>query len=341
MPRKAVLLLNLGSPDSTQVSDVRRYLRQFLMDERVINTRAWVRWMVVHLAILPRRPIRSAEAYSRVWTEEGSPLIVTSRRFRDRVAEKSGAPVYLGMRYGNPSTDAAIEQAKADGIDELLIVPLYPHYAMSSYESALVCATDAIARLHPGMRYEVVQPFYRDADYIDALLDQSEPYLKGEWDYLLFSFHGIPESHLRMGDPSHAHCLCRSDCCEVEHPAHATCYRHQCFETVRAFVRAAGIPADKYGVSFQSRLGREPWLRPYTDQILESLPSKGVKKLLVICPAFVTDCLETLEEIAMEGKETFLGAGGESFAQIPCLNLNERWIEWMVSRIRGFETAQR
>ena len=336
MAKKAVLLLNLGSPDSTEVADVRRYLSQFLMDERVIDVKKWVRWMIVNLFILPSRPKESAEAYKSIWLKEGSPLIVTSEKFADLLRAQIDVPVYLGMRYGNPSTEGQVRQMKKDGIDEVLIFPLYPHYAMSSYESALVCATEALKSIAPEMDYEVVNPFYDEEDYIECLIDAARPYLIEEYDHLLFSFHGIPEKHLVKGDPSHSHCLSKEGCCERPHPAHATCYRHQCLETVRRFVNQANIPASKYSVSFQSRLGKDPWLQPYTDKTLEALPGRGVKKLLVICPAFVTDCLETLEEIAMEGKESFIEAGGERFHQIPCLNLNKKWVDFAASKVHHF-----
>jgi protoporphyrin/coproporphyrin ferrochelatase len=338
MQRKGVLLLNLGSPDTTRVSDVRNYLREFLTDGRVIDVPAVIRWIIVNLFILPTRPRQSAEAYSLIWTEEGSPLVVTSRKFADKLQEKVSIPVYLGMRYGNPSTESQIVKMKRDGIEEVLIFPLYPHYAMSSYESALVCATDSLKRIAPEINYRVVNPFFQDPAYIDCLIDQSADYLSQDYDHLLFSFHGIPERHLVKSDPSHQHCLSRDGCCEREHPAHATCYRHQCLQTVRRFVEKSGIPEGKYSVSFQSRLGRDPWLKPYTDFVLEELPARGVKRLLVMCPAFVTDCLETLEEISMRGKTSFIEAGGTSFAQIPCLNLNPKWIDQVAVKVNEFET---
>ena len=339
MPKKGVLLLNLGSPDSTSVSDVRKYLREFLMDPRVLDAPGLIRWMIVNLFILPTRPKKSAEAYASIWSEQGSPLIVVSEQYAKLLSEKISLPVYLGMRYGNPSTESQVDAMIQDGIEEVLIFPLYPHYAMSSYESALVCATDLIKAKAPQMQYQVVNPFYQDEAYIDCLMDQSRPYLEKGYDHVLFSFHGVPERHLIKGDPSHSHCLFKEGCCEREHPAHATCYRHQCLSTVRAFVEKAGISADKYTVSFQSRLGKDPWLQPYTDKTLESLPARGVKRILVMCPAFVTDCLETLEEISEEGKEIFLEAGGESFEQIPCLNLNSKWIDYSAKLVNDFAAA--
>jgi ferrochelatase len=340
MAKKAVLLLNLGSPGSTEVSDVRKYLNEFLMDERVLDIPHALRRMIVSLFILPTRPKKSAEAYASIWGEDGSPLIAVSKQFRDLLADKVECGVYLGMRYGNPSTLSQVEAMKAAGVEEVFIIPLYPHYAMSSYETALVCATDTIVEHAPDMRYRVLNPFYNDSEYIDCLIDQSSTHLEGDFDHVLFSFHGIPERHLTKSDPSHKHCLSSGSCCDNAHPAHSTCYRHQCLQTVREFVAKAGLKPEQYSVSFQSRLGRDPWLRPYTDQTLEELPERGIKKLLVMCPAFVTDCLETLEEISEEGKEIFLEAGGETFEQIPCLNLNEKWVEFVAGKTRSFLASE-
>lgn len=333
MAKKAALLLNLGSPDSISVPDVRRYLREFLSDERVIDCHPLVRWLVLNLFILPSRPKRSAEAYSKVWLPEGSPLIVTSRKQQQLVQGKVDIPVALAMRYGTPSTPDVIRQLIADGVDELFIIPLYPHYAMSSWETALVAATDIMAAEMPQMRYSVLPPFYNDPEYIDALCASAHPYLQKPHDKLLFSFHGIPERHLRKSDPSHAHCLSRPDCCDTCHPAHATCYRHQCFETVKLCVQKLGLKEGSYFTSFQSRLGRDPWLKPYTDHVIEDFAKSGLKNLLVICPAFVTDCLETIEEIAGENTELFKEHGGESLQLIPCLNEYPAFIEFLAKRI--------
>lgn len=333
LDRPGVLLLNLGSPASTAVADVRAYLKEFLLDERVIDAPAPIRNLVVRGMILPFRPKKSAEAYEEVWTEEGSPLIVTSRRQQALLAADRDFTIELAMRYGSPSTPEAIRSLSERGVTQLLIIPLYPQYAMSSYETAVVHAMDALRKYAPQIRPSIVQPFYNDPDYIDALVQSAAPYLEKNFDRLLFSFHGIPERHLRKSDCSHSHCLSRPDCCEIAHPAHATCYRHQCFTTAHAFAERAGLERSQYEISFQSRLGRDPWLKPYTDYRLEELPKEGVKKLLVISPAFVSDCLETLEEISMQGRDSFLQAGGEFFEQIPCLNDHPAWIGWLASRI--------
>ena len=324
--------MNLGSPDSTSVGDVKRYLKEFLTDERVID-KAFVRKVIVPLIILNTRPRKSAEAYASVWTNDGSPLIVTSRRQTDMLAERVHPPVYMAMRYGNPSIPDVVSRILNDGVTSLFVVPLYPQYAMSSYETVVVKVMEVVNQLRPDLDIEFLQPFYNDPDYLDILADSIQEGLPDDTDKLLFSFHGIPERHLRLSDPSHAHCLCVQDCCERANPAHATCYRHQCFETVRGVVDRLGLDDDQYFVSFQSRLGRDPWLQPYTDATLEEWGREGVRKVRVVCPAFVTDCLETLEEIAEEGRETFLEAGGEDFAVIPCLNEDERWIEYLAQQV--------
>lgn len=323
---KAVLLVNLGSPDSPKVGDVRRYLNEFLMDGRVIDVPWPLRRLLVGY-ILINRPKESAHAYSTVWTKEGSPLIVSSQRIQKLLQAKLSVPVELAMRYQNPSIPAAVKNLAAKGITEVLLIPLFPHFAMSSFETAVVRVQEVAAQLAPKMKVTVQPPYYADPHYLDALVASAAPQLSGGYDHLLFSFHGIPERHLYKSDPTGCNCLRVSNCCDLASPAHATCYRAQCFKTVAGFVQRAGIPAEKYSVAFQSRLGNDPWLKPYTDFELQILPKRGVKKLLVICPAFVSDCLETIEEIGERGRETFLTAGGQEFALIPCMNEHPQWIE--------------
>ncbi|HRJ46415.1 MAG TPA: ferrochelatase [Opitutaceae bacterium] len=336
MPKRAVLLVNLGSPDSTAVPDVRRYLREFLGDERVLDVPAALRWALLEGIILRTRPKKSAHAYAEIWTEAGSPLIVTSRSVQQKLAAALGpdTPVYLAMRYGHPSVASVVAQIAADGIAELLLFPQYPHYAMSSWETVVVRVMEEVARQAPRLRVTTVQPFYADADYIAALHAVSAPFLAQPHDHVLFSYHGIPERHLRKADSSRAHCTMVADCCATCSPAHATCYKAQCLATTRALVAKTGIPAEKHSVSFQSRLAGEPWLSPFTDHELVRLPKAGVKNLLILCPAFTTDCLETLEEIQGEGRETFLAAGGENFQQIPCLNDHPAFIDFLAARAR-------
>ena len=334
MSKKAVLLLNLGSPDSTKIPDVRRYLREFLSDGRVLDVNPLLRAIVLNLFILPFRPRKSAAAYATIWTEAGSPLIVTSRKQRDLLAAKLDVPVHLAMRYGQPSVPDVMKKIVADGTEELFLVPLYPHYAMSSYETAVVQAMEEVARQKPEMKVTLLQPYYDGQEYIGALADATAPYLQQDYDMLVFSYHGVPERHLRKSDPSHAHCLTVPYCCHCASPSHATCYRHQCVRTMELLIERLGIPKEKTFLAFQSRLGRDPWLTPQTDVTVERLGHEGKKKLLVICPSFVADCLETLEEVAEGCKETFEEAGGEHLKLIPCLNENPKWIEFLANRCR-------
>jgi len=242
-------------------------------------------------------------------------------------------PVYLAMRYGKPSIPDVLNQMKADGIEQVFLMPQYPHYAMSSWETVVVKVYQDAEKLFPTLKIDLLQPFYQDADYIEALYEVSAPYFSKPHDLLLFSYHGIPERHLRKGDPSKAHCMEVKDCCSHCSPVQSTCYRAQVFATTKALVKRAGIATDKYSVSFQSRLAGEPWLTPFTDKVLEEFPKQGVKKILVMCPAFVSDCLETLEEISVEAKETFIEAGGEEFEQIPCLNDQKPYIDFLAGRV--------
>lgn len=343
MPKRAVLLVNLGSPDSTSVPDVRRYLREFLGDDRVLDRPAApLRWALLEGIILRTRPKKSAHAYEEIWTKEGSPLIVTSKVVQTKLSAALGkdTPVYLAMRYGSPSIASVIAQIAQDGITDLLLFPQYPHYAMSSWETVVVRVYEELARQAPSIRVQTVQPFYADADYIEALYAVSAPYFQKPHDFILFSYHGIPERHLRKADSSRAHCLTQADCCATCSPVHATCYRAQCLATTRALVKRAQIQADKHSVSYQSRLAGEPWLTPYTDYELKRLPQEGKKRLLIITPAFVADCLETLEEIAGEGKEDYLAAGGEWFEHIPCLNDQAPYITFLQGRVQAWLEGQ-
>lgn len=327
MKKTGILLCNLGSPDSPAASDLRPYLREFLSDDRVLDAPKLIQQAVLNLVILPFRPKKSGEAYAKIWTDEGSPLVVSTFEIQEKLAERVDLPIAVGMRYGNPSTESAIRELMAAGVEHLFLVPLYPHYAMSSYETAVVKVKEVMREVAPHMELSIQPPFWDDEDYIDALIEVAKPHLAEPYDMLLFSYHGVPERHIRKGDPSGCYCLETKDCCEKVTPVQSMCYRAQCFGTSRIFARKMGIPKDKWMVSFQSRLGSDPWLKPATDTTLEHFPEQGIKKIAVICPAFISDCLETLEEINMEGREEFMEAGGEEFRYIPCLNSSDVWID--------------
>jgi len=327
--KKAVLLLNLGSPDSYDPADVKVYLRQFLMDPFVLDIPFLFRWLLVNLIILNTRPKKSAEAYSKVWTDDGSPLIVTSRKVQSLLQERVDIPVGLGMRYGNPSTPDAIKelwQGSNDELEELFIIPLYPHYADSSVGTAMKEAQKWVKTICPQVTVSIKEPFYDDPDYIDALSASMRPYMK-DYDHVLFSYHGLPVRHLKKADPTGSHCYQVENCCAK--PPEETlkvCYKAQCHRTTQEIVKVFGLKEGQYTDAFQSRLLNDPWVEPYTDDVLEKLAESGVKRVVVLCPAFVSDCLETIEEIGMEAKEEFEEMGGENLTLIPCLNTDEKWI---------------
>lgn len=330
MTKRAVLLANLGSPDKPDVPSVRRYLDQFLMDPYVIQLPWILRRLIVSLFVLPRRPKSSAEAYQSVWTDEGSPLVVLSQRLLSAVQKKTDVPVAMSMRYGKPSIEAELlKLANIDGVDEVLFIPLYPHFADSTVKTSVEEAKRVIDQHGLDVKLTVFQPFYDRDDYINALVASTGPWINSgsDFEHVLFSYHGLPESHLEKADPTGGHCLKSADCCQQASVAHASCYRHQVLRTTECFVEKTGLRPEQYSVAFQSRLGKAKWLEPSTVNTLEKLAQDGVKNLLVMCPAFVTDCLETLEEIAIQGSEIFKQAGGESLVLIPCLNDHEDWVD--------------
>lgn len=338
---KGVLLVNLGSPDSPTPKDVKPYLDEFLMDERVIDVPLWLRNIIVRGIILRTRPKKSAEAYQKIWWEEGSPLIVISERFTQKVKQQTQIPVALGMRYGSMTIKKAMEELHAKGVDEVLLVPLYPHYAMSSFETVVVKAMQVKDEFFPDMAITTLPAFYKNADYIEVLSKSIAEGLKDfEYDHILFSYHGIPERHIKKSDPTKFHCKIDGNCCKTNSVAHHSCYRHQCFEMTERVKQNLGLSNDKVSLSFQSRLPNDPWLKPYTDYEFERFPKEGIKRLAVITPAFVADCLETLEEIAMEGKHQFQEAGGEDYKHIPCLNDNQDWVDVMVKWIKDWELKE-
>ncbi len=329
--KSGILLVNLGSPDSTEVGDVRRYLDEFLMDERVIDSPYWQRLLLVKGIILNTRPKKSAEAYHRIWWDEGSPLVVISRRLRDQVAALVDVPVALGMRYGNPSIEAGLRQLQATepALEEVFVVPLYPHYAMSSYETVVEKSVEVARMKFPGLKLRFQPVFYDDPDYIDVLAGSMDPYIGDDIDHVLFSYHGIPERQIRKAGLSGTQPETRwAGGTDGDYDGRFN-YRHHVYRTTELVAERLGLAKDRYSVSFQSRLqsriGKDPWMRPYTDVTLTELPQNGVKNLAVVCPAFVSDCLETLEEIGMVGRDSFLANGGRRFQLIPCMNNNPAW----------------
>ena len=334
---KGALIVNLGSPNSTEVKDVKKYLDQFLMDKRVIDTPYLLRAFIVKGIILNTRPKKSAEAYKKIWWDEGSPLIVLSKRLHKKVEKECEIPVELAMRYGKPSIKTGIQNLANKGVDEILLIPLYPQFAMATTETIEVEAANIVKKNFPGIKIENFAAFYNKENYIEALSKSIQTELsKNKPDHLLFSYHGVPERHIKKSDVTKSHCKIDGSCCNTPSPAHEFCYRHQCYETTKLVAKKLNLLPEFYTTSFQSRLGRDPWLQPYTDKTIDDYAINGVKNLAVITPAFVSDCLETLEEIGMEAKESFIENGGEKFKTIPCLNDNNDWVKTLSSWINDW-----
>ncbi|MDG3583243.1 MULTISPECIES: ferrochelatase [Galbibacter] len=339
---KGVLLVNLGSPDSTDPKDVKRYLEEFLMDERVIDLPLWLRTFIVKGIILNTRPKKSAAAYEKIWWEEGSPLIVLSERLQEKIDHLTQVPVALAMRYGNPSIQNGLQTLYNEGVTDVLLIPLYPQFAMATTETILVKAEELRQRHFPEMQFTNVPAFYNHPDYVRVLSESIQSQLENkEWDHLLFSYHGVPERHIKKSDITKSHCKIDGQCCQTASPAHQFCYRHQCLETTRQVAAYLGLKEGTYSSSFQSRLGIDPWLQPFTDKTINKFASEGVDKLAVVTPAFVSDCIETLEEIGMEARHEFQQNGGKTFHMLACLNDDEAWVkvlsrwidEWALSPI--------
>lgn len=332
-----LLLCNLGTPDEPSSGAVRRYLRQFLGDPRVLDMHPVGRFALLNLIILPLRPRKSAAAYKKIWSDKGSPLLVHSVDLVAAVRKRLGPDwaVELGMRYGSPSMGDALERLRRAGADRVVVFPLYPQYAASTTGSTVAEALRLAGKPWAPPSLSFVEPFYGDADFIAAFAAQGAPILQQqEHDHVLFSFHGLPERHLHKTDVSGGHCLGAADCCAAVTAANRRCYRAQCFATARGIATKLSLATERFTVSFQSRLGRTRWIEPYTDRMLVELAHKGVKRLAVFCPSFVADCLETLEEIGIRGQEQFLSAGGERLTLLPSLNASDAWADVVAALAR-------
>ena len=347
MKKTAVLLLNLGTPRSAAVADVRRYLAEFLSDPRVLDMPPAGRWLLLHGIILRTRPRKSAAAYRQIWTAAGSPLLVESMKLLDGVRSELGAgyQVDMAMRYGDPAIASVLPGLLASHPERLLVVPLYPQYASAATGSSLTRVFEVLAESASAPRPEVrtLPAFYDEPGWLASWDAAGGEQLRAfAPDHVLFSYHGLPERQIRALDSSSRHCFASDSCCDAIGPQNRGCYRAQCFATTRGLVGALELGATPYSTSFQSRLGRTPWIRPYTDEILEQLAAQGVRRLAVLCPAFVADCLETLEEIDIRLAEQWRAVGGEELLRLPCPNAHPRFVRALSDQIRqGLEPVSR
>jgi ferrochelatase len=329
-----LLLINLGTPKSTQLKDIKSYLKEFLNDPYVIDIPTPLRWLLVNGIILNTRPPKTQHAYQSIWTERGSPLLTLSQDFKSafaKLAQENGfhGPIELGMRYAEPSLKVAIENLRNKGATQILAFPLYPQYALSSTETAKSKVHDVLVELGAAtLPVKWVSPFFNDPDYIHALTESV--HMSGalsRTDHLLMSFHGLPERHVKKTDGAGGnYCLSKSTCCDSISDLNRNCYRAQSYQTARSLAQALALKESQWSVGFQSRLTRR-WIQPFTDHRLKELPSQGIKRLAVICPSFTVDCLETLEEIGMRAKEEFRSAGGTHLELIPCVNAQPAWVK--------------
>ena len=342
--KKGILLVNLGSPDSPNPKDVKTYLDEFLMDPRVIDLPKWARTILVKGIVLNTRPKASAKAYKKIWWEEGSPLIVLSERLQEKIQKQVDYPIALAMRYGSLTIKNGLQELVDQGVDDVLLIPLYPQYAMATTETILVLAEEERQKHFPDIKITDFKPFYNNPEYIKVLSESIAEHIKDkDIEHLLFSYHGVPYRHIRKSDITKSHCnpkvKTNCACCKTPSPAHEFCYKHQCVEVTRLVGEYLNLEEGTYSTTFQSRLGFDPWLQPYTDRTIEKFGKNGMKKMAVVTPAFVSDCLETLEEIAMEGEEIFHEVGGKEFTTIPCLNDNQDWVDLLSKWINEWATA--
>src|SRR6476659_3887677 len=299
MGKKGILLVNLGTPDSPSTADVRKYLDEFLMDERVIDINAVGRTLLVKGIIVPFRGPKSAKIYKEIWTKEGSPLLLNGIKVKEEIVKKLGDDyhVELAMRYQSPSISDALERLKQAKVDSIKVVPLFPQYASASTGSVHQLVMEIVSKWQAIPSLSFVNNYYDHPGMIKVFADNARKHLDKKWDHILFSFHGIPQRQMRKADVSGVHCLKVNDCCKTLTENNKFCYSAQCHQTAKLIAQDLQLKPEDYTLCFQSRLGNDPWMQPYTSVVLKELAEKGVKRILVLCPAFVSDCLETLYEI--------------------------------------------
>ena len=333
--KTGVLLIQLGTPTAPKPGAIRRYLRQFLGDWRVISMPAPLRLALLYGVILPFRPGRVAHAYQQIWTDRGSPLMFHTQDLATKLAAEMGEDyrVTYAMRYGEPSISRAVRSFRAQNIRRLVVVPLYPHDASSTTGSSIEALYKALGSSWHAPALTVVPAFFDQPGYLESVAKVARGTLTQPFDHYLFSYHGLPENHLRREQP---YCFSHSDCCARMVQENAFCYRAQCFATTQSIAQRLDLARDRVTVAFQSRVGRGKWIQPYTDVVIEQLAEKGVKKLAVFCLSFTADCLETLEEIGIRGRDSFLAAGGEDLRLVPALNATDVWVRSLGDFVRSY-----
>jgi protoporphyrin/coproporphyrin ferrochelatase len=328
--KTGILLINLGTPDSPSTGDVRKYLSQFLNDPRVIDISWIARKLLVNLIIVPFRAPKSAKLYKEIWTDKGSPLLFLGEELKEKLQQELGSDyvVEFGMRYQNPPVKDALDRLRKQRVEKIKVVPLYPQYASSSTGSTIQEVMRLLSKWEVIPSVEILSKFYDYEPFIDAFVENGKKYPHQNYDHVIFSYHGLPERQILKGSVHYGDNYCQlGQCCNKITSKNQYCYRANCFETTRQLASKLGIPQEKYTVTFQSRLGRDPWVKPYSDVVIEELGKKGMKKLLVFSPAFVADCLETIHEIGAEYLELFEEHGGQELQLVESLNTSPKWID--------------
>lgn len=338
--KRGLLLANLGTPDDPSVPAVRRYLAEFLMDPYVVDIPAIARALLVYGIILPTRPRKSAAAYAKVWTKRGSPLLFHSQDLEARVRETIGDDwsVALGMRYGKPSLRLALERLRSENVGEVVFFPLYPQYSYAATESSIEKVKTELAAMNWSVPLKIIDDFFETPSFLDAFAAAAQPgYDAFRPDYVLFSFHGVPERHVTRTDATGSFCLSKPTCCDAMVAENRRCYRAQCYATARGLASRLKLTPGRWSVSFQSRLGRTPWIQPFTDFRLPELANDGVQRLYVLCPSFTADCLETLEEVEIRSRDTYaeLTQGKGELRMAPSVNSSAPWVKSVIEMARA------
>ncbi len=332
--QKAVLLLNVGTPDSPEVGSVRKFLSEFLNDPYVINLPRLFRKILVNLIIIPFRAPKSTKLYQRLWENEGSPLLYNAEKLQKKLVVKMGNEysVFVAMRYGNPSIRKVLKEIAVGNFEELIVIPLFPQYAMSTTETAIQAVYKEVKKFNVFPKIRIIEQFYNHVEFINAWAARAQEYDLSNFDHILFSYHGLPLSHIKKAHPKIDSLKCS---CDIEMPEHGKlCYKASCYETTRLLVEKLSLQKDKYSVSFQSRLTKN-WLSPFTDETIKNMAGKGMKNILIIAPSFVADCLETKVEIGLEYAELFLKEGGKKLELVESLNDSDAWVAALDSIIRA------
>ncbi len=332
---EGVLLINLGSPKELSKKSVRQYLRVFLSDDNVVDLPKFFQQFILRLFILPFRPKNTLEAYEKIWTKEGSPLIISTESIANKLTEKTGWNVEYAMRYEEPSIEKALHKFKENEINKIYVISLYPHNAMATTVTTELETRNVAMNISNDFELIFTKPFFDNEEYINAMVNSIRPYVENKsYDKIIFSYHGIPKRQAKKTDETGEHCFSTSNCCEIENDGSKDCYRSHTRIASDLTAKKLGLEDDQWEIAYQSRIG-PGWLTPFTDKRLAKLPEEGIDNIAILCPSFISDCLETLEEIDIRGRETFLKAGGKNMTYIPCLNDSEDTINLLENLVRA------